>query len=154
MKRFNLRVLFLLALVLFPLISWAEDTVHTIPIGTWQGEWSNTGGYVYVAEMVLHGPRDGKIGKVEGYINWILRKSPRAEEQSKIGSAGTEYVRGTYDPVNRLLSLDGYDKTDPNNILGLDKYRLVFAENGKVLGGITWNNGNWQGKIFLMRALK
>ncbi len=153
MKRYHLHALLLFYLLILPLECLANDPVQSTvsPAGIWQGEWSSPRGYIYVAEMHLQDPSGGKI---EGHINWTLRKSPRAHEQSKLGSTGTEFVKGSYELTSRVLTLDGYRKTDPNGVLGLDKYRLIFAENGKVLGGITWNHGSWSGQIFLTRPPK
>jgi len=50
--------------------------------------------------------------------------------------------------------VDGYDKTDPNQILGLDKYRLILADNSAALGGITWDHGPWRGLLGLARSEK
>lgn len=129
--------------------AFAQDTGSATQFsGTWNGYWNCPEGFIYLAEMRLGSAGDGSV---EGQINWVLKKSPRAEEQSQIGLTGIEFVKGTYDPANRVLAVDGYNKTDPNNILGLDKYRLILAENGTVLGGITWNHGSWRGLIGLSR---
>lgn len=117
-------------------------------VGSWQGEWSNPNGYIYIADMQLTAASDGSI---LGRIHWILKQSPRADEQAKLGMSGIEFVSGTYDTDSRLLSFDGISKTDPNNILGLDKYRLLLAENSNVIGGITLNNGSWRGVFLLTR---
>ena len=52
-----------------------------------------------------------------------------------------------------MLVMEGYRKDDPNDIISLDKYRLVLAEGGKSLEGKTWNHGGWGSvaKIILRR---
>lgn len=151
MKRNALGILFWLALSLFPGLAAAQDDAQSIasPAGTWQGAWISQSGFLYVAKMRIQTVSDGKF---EGQIDWTLRKSPRPEEQTKLGMTGIEFVRGAYDPVSRVLSFEGYAKTDPDLILGLDKYRLLLAENGKALGGLTWNNGSWQGQFIATRS--
>ena len=119
------------------------------PAGTWNGQWSSPSGYIYDARMQLE---SGSGGTIHGQIHWTLQKSPAAEEQAKLGMTGVELVRGSYDPASRVLTFDGYDKTDSNSILGLDKYRLLLADNANVLGGITWNHGSWRGVFNLTRA--
>ena len=116
---------------------------------TWDGLWiSLSRGFVYAAEMHL---KVDSMNNVQGYIKWTLKKSPRASEQTKIGLTGVEYVNGKYDPHCRLLSIYGKKKDDPHTIIGLDKYRLLLAENRKVLGGITKSHGTWRGMFSLGR---
>jgi hypothetical protein len=113
--------------------------------GPWHGMWTASG-FRYEAVMTLNVAANGDA---EGAINWTLRVSPRANEASKIGMKGTEYIRGKYYPDSATFALDGYRKDDPNVILGLDKYRLVVSETRKSMGGITWHHGPWTGQFFL-----
>ena len=150
MKHLKLRtLLILLSLLFIPLASFAlgESTPSQIR-GTWSGQWSNPGGFLFTGVMTL-APTGNRT--VEGQINWTLNRSPRAELQPKQGMTGIEFVRGSYDPVSRVLSLEGYAKNDPNIILGLDKYRMILSENGAAIGGVTWDNGSWRGLFGLLR---
>ena len=140
-------ILLMIALAFMPSGLLAQD--QPVFVGHWQGEWSNHSGYIYTADMQLTAASDGSI---LGKIQWVLKQSPIADEQAKLGMSGTEFISGTYDTKNRVLSFDGISKTDPNNILGLDKYKLLLAENSNVMGGITLNNGSWRGVFSLTRA--
>jgi hypothetical protein len=120
---------------------------RTALAGPWHGFWKS-GRYLYEASMRL---RLGPGGKVEGAIAWTLRASPHPAEQGKIGGKGTEHVRGKFNAEAGVLAFEGYRKDDPNKILGLDKYRLVVAENRRAMGGITWDHGRWTGEFFLKR---
>ncbi len=146
-KIFLQTVLFIFALAFIPPSVVAQDQPGFV--GTWQGEWRNPSGYLYIANMQLSSASDGSI---LGKIHWTLKQSPHAEEQSKLGMTGTEFVSGTYDANSRVLTFAGISKADPNNILGLDKYKLLLAENSNVMGGITWNNGSWRGNFSLTRS--
>jgi len=115
--------------------------------GTWRGNWTEPSGYIYHAEVHLK----ATDSTVDGSINWTLMKSPRTAEQSKLGLTGVEYVHGKFDPSSRVLTFEGYKKDDPNSILGLDKYKLILADNDKVMGGITWNHGSWTALLSLTR---
>jgi hypothetical protein len=53
-----------------------------------------------------------------------------------------------------LLVLNGYKLDDPEHILVLDKYRLAVSDDGKVLGGLTFNNGAWTGQFIAIRPQK
>lgn len=113
--------------------------------GPWNGSWE-ADNFRYEAVMTLN---VDAANSVDGQINWTLRVSPRVNEQAKIGMKGVEYVRGKYYPDSATIALEGYRKDDPNVVIGLDKYRLVVAPNGRTMGGITEHHGTWTGRIFL-----
>lgn len=144
------RIFIGLVLALVALPAWAQTPApedRAALAATWQGEWTRPG-YVYVAELHMTvSPQN----VVDGNIRWTLRQTPVAGAQSKIGLAGTEYIRGAYLPAARLLRFDGYKKDDPNVILGLDKYRLALSDDDKAIGGIAWANGDWAGRFSLSR---
>jgi hypothetical protein len=118
------------------------------PSGEWQCGWSSASGYYFTGVVTLAAKDDGTIS---GQIVWTLKKSPRPEEQSKLGLSGTEFIRGTYDYRTRLVLLEGYRKDDPSEVIGLDRYKLVFADNGAALGGLTENHGNWSASFTAFR---
>ncbi len=152
MKTVILRILLIaLAFALLPLASLAQDSSASTAdfAGNWKGRWSDAAGYFYSADMQL---KAGSDGAILGKINWTLLESPNADEQGKLGMTGIEFVHGKYDPASRVLTFEGVSKTDPDNILGLDKYKLLLADNGNVMGGITLNNGSWRGVFTVTRA--
>ncbi|MDP3158806.1 MAG: hypothetical protein Q8N31_02220 [Reyranella sp.] len=116
--------------------------------GMWQGQWVSAAGYLYTTTLTLAALPDGSV---EGHFAWVLKRSPRADEQAKLGMGATEFTTGRADFAARTVSLNGTNKDDPNNVIGLDRYRLTVSDDGRVIGGITWNNGNWQGQILLSR---
>lgn len=139
-----------LALVLMPVRSPAQSlSMEEIAAlqGPWRGVWlSDT--FTYEAEMTLAAAPGGKV---EGTIRWTLRKSPRANEQNKLGRTGVEHVRGEFHPAQGLLVVEGYRKDDPDGILGLDRYRLAVGENRQTMAGVTRDHGTWKGRFFLRR---
>jgi hypothetical protein len=114
----------------------------------WIGTWSSPAGYVYDAEMQV---QLDSSGAVEGRIAWTLKKAPEARKDyaGKVGQRGVEYVWGFYDPATRHLDLNGYRRDDPKQILGLDKYRLTFADKYQAIKGDTWNHGTWKAAFSL-----
>ena len=128
----------------------SSDTDRAAIQASWVGYWDafDAPGYLYAARMSLQLGGDNSI---EGSIAWTLRSAPPGKDQGKIGIQGVEHVRGHFDPHARLLSFEGYTKDDPNNVIGLDRYRILLSENGSALGGITWANGHWQGHFYLHR---
>jgi len=80
-----------------------------------------------------------------------MKSTPQESKQSKVGLTAVEYVKGSYDQGTRMLTMEGYRKDDPNDIVSLDKYRLVLAEGSRSLEGKTWNHGGWRGRLTLGR---
>jgi hypothetical protein len=115
--------------------------------GPWEGEWTG-GGFAYEARMALSVTSDGEV---QGSIAWTLRAAPREPESGKVGSSGTEFVRGKFLPDAQLLVLEGHEKEDPDNIIGLDQYRLLVSEARRTMGGLTRHHGPWDGRFFLTR---
>ncbi len=127
--------------------------------GQWRGVWTSQSGFVYSAEMTLESGATCKTcamsgnGSVRGRILWTLKKvgsNAIPEYASKIGMTATEYIKGEI-TSGGLLILNGYDKDDPNNVIGIDKYRLAISDDGQVIGGITENNGPWTGQFIVAR---
>ncbi|MEH1830151.1 MAG: hypothetical protein V7L22_33240 [Nostoc sp.] len=112
--------------------------------GIWDGEWSNPEGYLFKFQARL---TVNSGNNVSGAITWKLLASPRSNEQSKVGLSAIEYVGGTYNSENRLANISGQSKDDPRNIISLDEYKIVVAEDGQSITGKTANHGNWQGMI-------
>ncbi|MFT5510406.1 MAG: hypothetical protein ACI89J_003500 [Hyphomicrobiaceae bacterium] len=115
----------------------------------WTGRWLG-GGFVFDAELFL---KVSKNNRASGHIAWTAVSAPpeRRDYQNKIGLKGNEYVSGHYDPATRLVSLEGIRKDDPNNVIGLDKYRMVLTRNNKGLAGVSWSRGKWNSSIALQR---
>lgn len=115
----------------------------------WWGQWSSPSGFLYLAEIALEIKPDGTA---EASITWTLAASPRESELPKLGTKGIEYVRGRFDRASGVLSLEGYRKEDPSQVIGLDHYRLVVGENNRALAGITANHGDWLGRLWAVRV--
>ncbi len=127
--------------------------------GQWRGVWTNQTGFVYSAEMTLETGPGCKTcavsgeGSVRGKIVWTLKKigsNATPEYANKVGMTATEYIKGEI-VAGGFLILNGYDKDDPNNVIGIDKYRLAISDDGQVIGGITYNNGPWTGQFIVAR---
>lgn len=143
-----------LLLLSIVVVSWNLTAQQTARMaapysGSWSGQWSNEKDYIYLADMTL---RTAGNGGVEGQIVWTLFMSPLESDDNRIGLTATEFVRGSYDTSSKILTIEGYSKDDPQGIIGLDLYKLILAENGAAMGGITRNNNTWRGLIGFSRA--
>ncbi len=154
-----MRKIFLLTCAL--LLGALNSSAQTSSVaGEWHGIWTNPTGFVFTAELTLEAGAGCKTcaatgdGSIRGKIVWTLRKvgSDASEEYAKkVGMTATEYVKGEM-KGDGFLVLNGYDKDDPNGVIGIDKYRLAISDTGQVIGGITFNNGPWTGQFIAMRA--
>jgi hypothetical protein len=142
---------FLFALLFaIPATAQGEKPLTTTDLsGTWQGQWTSPAGFLYAAMLTLKVTPDGLAS---GDFTWILKRSPRPEDQSKLSMFGTEYVSGRTNTTARTVTLMGTRKDDPKNVIGLDRYRMVVSDDGAVMGGITENHGDWQGQIILSKV--
>ena len=116
--------------------------------GDWQGQWTSPSGYLFAATLSLKIAHDGAA---DGQFVWTLKRSPLAEEQRKLGMSAIEFVSGRVDHAAGTVTLAGTRKSDPNDVIFTDRYRLVVGENGRSLAGVSGNLGDWDGLLFLQR---
>ncbi|MGD0522190.1 MAG: hypothetical protein ABSA48_13105 [Terracidiphilus sp.] len=116
-------------------------------------------GVVFFGEITLQTGASCKTcaatgdGSIRGKIVWSLRRAgskPSPGMAGKVGKTGTELVKGQMKGKG-LLVLNGYQKNDTNNVIVIDKYRLAVSDDGKVIGGLTLNNGPWTGQFIAIR---
>lgn len=114
------------------------SNLNITPSGNWSGDWSGrSSAFTATASFTEVN------GAVTGQIVWTLQKSSNPAKSYKTGLSATEYVRGTYDGVTRLMKIKGIRKDDPNNLVIYDQYNLSLSENGDVLSGVS-KNGNFR----------
>lgn len=104
------------------------------PAGNWSGDWNSTGKFATYFTASVNLTDDGG-GKVSGQIVWNLVRTNNPKKVDKVGTSATEYVQGVYNPATRRLSLKGVRKTDPYEIVILDAYNLILAENNLTMNG-------------------
>ncbi|MFZ0735432.1 MAG: hypothetical protein ACLQLH_04325 [Terracidiphilus sp.] len=130
--------------------------------GEWQGIKNTPERVVFTGAITLQSGASCKTcaatgdGSIEGKIVWGLRSAgtnTASGMASKVGRIGTEYVKGQMKGKG-LLVLNGYKLDDPEHILVLDKYRLAVSDDGKVIGGLSFNNGHWTGQFIAIRPQK
>ncbi|MBY0322560.1 MAG: hypothetical protein K2X72_27835 [Reyranella sp.] len=148
-----MRVRLLAALtVLLLAVSASAQTKPPLPVsdlaGEWHGQWTAPGGYLFTATLSLKVAPDGIA---DGQFVWTLKRSPLAEEQRKLDMSAIEFVSGKVDSAAGTVTLAGTRKDDPNDVIFTDRYRMVVGENGRTLGGVSRNLGDWDGLVFLQR---
>jgi len=126
-----------------------STTARISPAGNWSGDWSSSSGAYLTANTTLFDDGDSKV---HGDIIWTLKKTATPRKLNKIGYSATEFVRGAFEPGTRKLSLVGYGKNDPNQVLdNLDSYRLVLSETNDQMAGSSSNFGRWNSRFLLKR---
>lgn len=133
-----------MATPLDPVSSIAQNSSTSIFAEPWEGTWENPIGYVFAFSMKLNPSTNNKF---DGSINWTLKKSPEASEQSKIGLTAIEFIEGNYNSETNTAIFSGTREQDPYGIIGLDKYEISFSKGTQLLSGKTRNHGDWKGKI-------
>lgn len=114
------------------------------PAGSWSGDLSYPSGASFSGQADL---TDEGGGRVRGQIVWTFIRGGNRSRAEKVGLSATEFVQGNYDAATRTLLLKGYSKSDANDLIILDKYRLILGEdnrrmNGYSFGGKTRGNFN------------
>ncbi len=116
--------------------------------GVWTGQWTSPKGFVYAATLDIQIRQDGFAN---GSLTWVLKQSPRAEDRARVGKTAIEYVSGRTNMTARTMTLAGTRKDDPENLIELDRYKMVISDDGRVMGGLSLNRGDWLGQIVLTR---
>lgn len=139
-----------------PPISTVTPTKTANPLSTfsirgdWKGNWRTDSGTLFDFGLRLDGLDNDAI---EGQIRWTMRRTARPDKEDKVGLSATEFVRGRYNESDGILTLKGYRKDDPDNVLVmLDEYRLKVSTDGSRLTGLARNGGKWNGKVDLARG--
>ncbi len=108
---------------------------------TWQGTWKSRDGFNYALAMQLN---VADSGAADGQISWELVATPPGNFLApRIGSTGIEYVRGQFDRVKGLATLDGYKVSDPT-LLALDSYKFQIKPDKISFVGMTKHRGEWE----------
>lgn len=134
-----------LLLAVFLLLSSSLAAQYKHYSGTWTK--INTT-YLFEFDLVIR--HDGT--HVKGYFDWKVvdydRNSTfgKAYYAKKLGTRAREYVKGTFDADKMEYYLEGYKKTDPETVIGLDTYRLQVDGKGNIHGPTKANN-SWLGRI-------
>lgn len=118
--------------------------------GTWDGDWVNDEGFLFTFKMELEVKENQDL---EAKIDWLLVKYPESREDydEKVGKRAVEWVRGK--ALQNKIFLQGYRRQDAHQIIGLDEYELTLDCAKQTLEGVTFNGGNWKGKVFALRRI-
>jgi hypothetical protein len=147
--RAALAALLVLIASTFPAVAQTKpDLPATDLAGEWQGRWISPMGYLFTTTLKLQVAPDGVAS---GTFVWTLKRSPLPEEQRKLGLAATEYISGRFDAAAGTLTVAGTRKDDPHDVIFMDRYRLIVSGNGRTMGGLSRNLGDWDGQLFLTR---
>jgi hypothetical protein len=117
----------------------------------YEGEWSEVNRSIIFKGLLK---LDIKNNSTEGQIIWTFIAADSSNPNSvayyrgKKGLIGIELITGTLNLTASEMTLEGYSKDDPGNVIGLDKYYVKFSMNRSVIYGKTWSNGEHNGLVF------
>lgn len=117
-------------------------------IGIWEGELRDRAGSVYSSKLRI---RVSATNNATGSIILALKAAPPSTDQQKIGMKATAYVKGTFDPERRVITIGTYQRDDPYDIIDINEYQLSLSADGATLSGQAGNNGTWTGTISAVR---
>ncbi len=148
-RRAALTALLLLIASALPGLAQTKPDLPTTDLsGEWRGSWTSPSGYLFTTTLKLQVASDGGAN---GTFVWTLERSPLPQEQRKIGMSATEYVSGRFDAAAGTLVVAGMRKDDPHDVIFTDRYRLIVADSGRAMAGLSRNLGDWDGQLFLTR---
>ncbi len=117
------------------------------PAGSWTGDLTYPSGASFSGQADL---TDEGNGRVRGQIVWTFTRAGNRSRTEKVGLSATEFVQGTYDAATRTLSLNGYSESDAYDLIILDKYRLILAEDNRRMNGYSFG-GKTRGNFSLRK---
>lgn len=118
------------------------------PNGNWTGEIIYPSGSAFSAKAAFS---DAGNRQVSGQILWTLLRTTNPQKSALRGSSATEFVRGTFDPATRTLTIEGYDTDDQSQRLIIrDKYRLTLTPDGRTFRGFSYG-GKTRGQVTLQK---
>lgn len=125
---------------------WAKP--QRIVAGSWDGEWLDPAGQLLSYRFKIRVTDRNDAG---GTAIWILKNTSGFDEQLQVGRQATVYVKGSFDPQYRFISMGSYRQDDPYNIVDVDEYRLYLSPDGSTLSGEIYDDGVWLGKVIATR---
>lgn len=101
---------------------------------------------------------DIKDSVVRGEIIWTYKAIDSADDvavkyyKGQKGKMGIEYVKGIYSSKTYDIQFEGISKTDPDLIIGLDKYLLKLSLDNSTIYGRTLSQGENTGLVYFYKA--
>lgn len=118
--------------------------------GKWNCTWTkNEWKFKCQMELIVNN------NEVSGNMKWQALKWPKNADDyynKKADKTAIEYVRGNYNESTKELKLQGYEKDDPYEIIGLDTYKLILKNKKTLQGSSKTNENNWKG-VFIAKKI-
>lgn len=144
MKKLLLLTFFCLAM--FPAIA---------QVAYYKGEWTMVDKHdLFTGIFKIEIKNDGTV---TGQLAWTYLETDSTDDfmltsyKGKKGKQGLEFVEGKYAPSTHDIYFEGKDKSDPYEILGLDKYTLKYSADKQVIYGTTATEGTNKGLFYAIK---
>lgn len=137
-----------LSATVFALVQPRLSKPAPLVVGTWDGEWLDPGGRLLSCRFRI---RVNDRNNVGGTVVWILKNTSGFDDQLQVGRQATVYIKGSFDPQHRFITMGSYRQDDPYDVIDANEYRLYLSTDGSTLSGEVYDDGVWQGKLVATR---
>lgn len=143
-----MKKIFLFLVILLSLQTVAQVTYY-------KGEWTKVNSQENFSALVR---LDIKDSVVTGEIIWTFVAIDSSDAnlvkyyKGQKGKMGIENVKGMYSATTYDLQFEGISKTDPDLIIGMDKYLLKLSLDKQIIYGRSLANGENNGLVYFYRA--
>lgn len=121
----------------------------------YKGEWTKVNSEANFSAFLKLEIKDSMA---KGEIIWTFKAIDSADDVSikyykgQKGKMGIEYVKGIFSAKTYDIQFEGISKTDPDLIIGMDKYLLKLSLDRSVIYGRTLANGENNGLVYFYKV--
>lgn len=140
------KLLLAIGLTLFITMGNAQTTLY------FKGEWTKKNkNELYAGIFKITITRENAVN---GELLWTYLATDETDSfllqhyKGKKGRRAIEFVEGSYNPSSHDMYFEGMKRTDPDDVIGLDKYSLKLSADKKALYGRTDDNGTNEGMFY------
>ena len=120
-------------------------------VSYYKGEWTKVNSEENFSAFLKLEIKDSVV---KGEIIWTFKAIDSADDAAvkyyhgQKGKMGIEYVKGIFSVKTYDIQFEGTSKTDPDLIIGMDKYLLKLSLDRSVIYGRTLANGENNGLVY------
>lgn len=129
---------------------------HTFSQVTYyKGEWTKINSEANFSGLLKLEIKDSVV---TGEIIWIYKAIDSADDnlvkyyKGQKGKMGIEHVKGIYSVATNDIQVEGFAKTDPDVIIGMDKYLLKYSLDKQSIYGRTLADGENNGLVYFHKV--
>lgn len=144
------KLLLAIGLSVFTLMAEAQSTMY------FRGEWTKLNSAdLFSGVFKINIDADGGV---TGELLWTYLATDERDTflvkhyAGKKGKRAIEFVEGNYNSSTHDMYFEGKNRTDPEEVIGVDKYSLKLSADKKVLYGRTATEGTNEGMFYAVQV--